>query len=276
MHTAPAAVHHSRSEKSNRSHHETWQTIRMFLNKTTFELGVLGAICGAAATLVIHHPYFQITDVRIEGLDTYAGEIARQSISEVQFSRVMGVPTNNYVLLQVAHIQKLLQARVVLDSVDLTKRFPHTLVVHAAEREVAFVVVAPNGTAYIADDGSVVRWYTKDDSARADQANHVVISVSQDIQTHGLRESILDQSVVQKMNAISSVASTLHRGALSYITLALESQTVSLQFATDVSVTLRLDADIDVQMQKAKLSSTKFPTAKKIDVRFADKVFVTF
>ena len=276
MHTATTAVHHSRSEKSNRSYRDTWRTVRMFLNKTTFELGVLGAICGAAATIAVHHPYFQITDVRIEGLDSYASEIARQTVNEVQFSRLLGVPTNNYVLLRVDSMRKLLQSRVVLDGVELTKRFPHTLVVHAMEREVAFVVAAPNGTAYIADDGSVVRWYGKDDSSQADRKNRVIISVAQNIQTHGLRELVLDQTVVQKLNAIASMASTLHRGALSYITLALESQTVTLQFASDVAVTLRLDADIDVQMQKAKLSSTKFPTAKKIDVRFADKVFVTF
>ncbi len=276
MHTATTAAHHSRSEKSNRSYHDTWRTVRMFLNKTTFELGVLGAICGAAATLVIHHPYFQITDVRIEGLDTYASEIARQTVSEVQFTRLLGVPTNNYVLLQVDSMQKLLQGRVVLDSIELTKRFPHTLVVHAAEREVAFVVVGPNGIAYIADDGSLVRWYGNDDKGRADQTSHTVIKVSQDIQSHGLREIVLEQSIVQKMRMIATSAGGIHRGALSFITLETESQTVTLQFATDVAITLRLDADIDVQMQKAKLSSNKFPTAKKIDVRFADKVFVTF
>ena len=276
MHTATAAVHHSRSEKSNRSYHDTWRIIRMFLNKTTFELGVLGAMCGAAATLVIHHPYFQITDVRIEGLDTYASEIARQTVNEVQFTRLLGVPTNNYVLLQVDSMQKLLQARVVLDSVELTKRFPHTLVVHAAEREIAFVVVGPNGIAYIANDGSLVRWYGSDDKSRADQTSHTVIKVSQDIQSHGLRETVLEQGIVQKMSSIAESSGGIHRGALSFITLETESQTATLQFATDVAITLRLDADIDVQMQKAKLSSNKFPTAKKIDVRFADKVFVTF
>lgn len=276
MHTATAAVHHSRSEKSNRNHQDTWRTIRMFLNKTTFELGILGAICGAAITIVVHHPYFQITDVHIEGLDSYAGEIAKRSVGEVQSASLYGVPANNYVLLQVNQIKKLLQARVVLDSVELTKRFPHTLIVHAAEREVAFLVVGPNGTAYIADDGTLVRWYNKEQVSEVDGTSFVTIKIPQNIQNHDLRDVVLEKDIVQRMGVVASGAAALHRGALQFITIEPESQTVTLQFATDVAVTMRLDADIDVQMQKAKLSSVKFPTAKKIDVRFADKVFVTF
>ncbi len=274
MHTAPAAVHHSRNEKSFGPSREMWQTIRMFLNKTTFELGILGIICGAAVVIIVQHPYFQITDIRIEGLDTYASEIARTSIDEVRSSSLYGLPRNNYVLLQVGTIEKLLQSRTVLDSVELVKRFPHTLVVRAAEREVAFVVVSPNGVAYIADDGTLVRWYQSDE--QTDFGRYTVIKVAEKIQNHGLRESILDRETVARMNVIAGHASSLHRGSLGHISIEPESETVTLQFVGGVAVVLRLDADIEVQMQKARLSSVKFPAAKKIDVRFADKVFVTF
>lgn len=274
MHTASIAVHHSRNEKLNRSSHDFVRTIRLFLNKTTFELGILGIICGAVLTIVIHHPYFQITDIKIEGLDTYAAEIAKRTISHVQHDSFYGIPANNYVFLQVAQIEKLLQERIALDNVELTKRFPHTLVVRAVEREVAFLVVGTNGTAYIADDGSLVRWYDKNQNV--DPANFVALTLSGDVQSKGLREQVLDQSVVQRLNIIANASSGLHRGALASVDLESESDTVGLRFATDLTVSLRLDADIDIQMQKAKLSSAKFPTAKKIDVRFADKVFVTF
>lgn len=276
MHTATTAVHHSRSEKSSRNHQDIWRTIRMFLNKTTFELGILGAICGAAITIIIRHPYFQITDVRIEGLDTYAGEIAKRSVSEIQNDSLYGVPSNNYVLLQVGKLEKLLQGRVALDSIELTKRFPHTLIVHAVEREVAFLVLGSNGTAYIADDGTLVRWYDKQQDREIDRTNFVVLKISGDVQSRGLRDRVLDQSVVERMNIIADSARGLHRGTLESIIIESESETVTLQFSTNLAVTMRLDADIDVQMQKTKLSSVKFPTAKKIDVRFADKVFVTF
>ena len=276
MHTATTAAHHSRSEKSNRNYQDTWRTIRMFLNKTTFELGILGAICGAAITIVIRHPYFQITDIRIEGLDTYAGEITKRTVNEVQNSSLYGVPSNNYVLLQVSKLEKLLQGRVALDSIELTKRFPHTLIVHAVEREVAFLVIGSNGTAYIADDGTLVRWYDKQQDSEIDLTNFVVIKISGDVQSRGLRDKVLDQSVVQRMSIIADGARGLHRGVLESISLESESETATLQFSSNLAVTMRLDADIDVQMQKTKLSSDKFPTAKKIDVRFADKVFVTF
>lgn len=274
MHTAPAAVHHSRNEKSFGPSRETWQTIRMFLNKTTFELGILGIICGTAVVIIVRHPYFQITDIRIEGLDTYASEIARASIDEVRSSSLYGLPRNNYVLLQVGAIEKLLQSRTVLDSVELVKRFPHTLVVRAAEREVAFVVVSPNGVAYIADDGTLVRWYAPNE--QVDTARFITIKVAENIENHGLRESVLDRETVTRLNVISNHASSLHRGSLGYVSLEAESETATLEFVGGVAVVLRMDADIDVQMQKARLSSVKFPAAKKIDVRFADKVFVTF
>lgn len=275
MHSAPPAARHSRSEKSDASQRRTWVTIRMFLNKTTLEIGVLGLLIGTIATIFVRHPYFQITDIRIDGLDTYAGAVAKHAVDEAQNDVLLGAPANNYVLLQVGSLQKALQGRIALDSLQITKRFPHTLIVHAAERPAAFLVEAKNGTAYVAADGTLVRWY--DSGERADtQTNYTTIHLNADMQNHALYGQVIEAGIMRTLSAITSSSALIHRGAIRFISLDTETKTASMEFDAGLAITLRLDANIDVQLQKAQLSSGKYPNAKRIDVRFADKVFISF
>lgn len=278
MHTSAPAARYPRSEKSER--HFTgpsWSTIRMFLNKTTLELGVLGLLCGGAATLLVQHPYFQITDVKIEGLDSHAYAIAQKSVTEIQASSRAGVPANNYVLLQVSGLKKLLQDRIALDSLRVTKRFPHTLIVSAAERQTVFIVHAKNGVAYVASDGSLVRWYDGYTYAaeQSPQTNFIKVITSAEIQSHKLLESVIAAETVKILTTIAHKAPTQLLGNIASMELT-DAETLRVQFARGASLLLRMDGDIDIQIQKGELSAKKYPAAGQIDVRFADKVFISF
>ena len=277
MHTAAPAARHPRNEKSER--HFTgpsWSTIRMFLNKTTLELGVLGLLCGGAATLLIQHPYFQITDVKIEGLDSHAYAIAKKGVSEIQAAPRAGVPANNYVLLQVGGLKKLLQDRIALDSLQITKRFPHTLVVSAAERQTVFIVHAKNGVAYVAADGSLVRWYEAGTyMADGQQSNFVKVISNSEIQSHKLLETVISDQTVHILTTVVQKAPKALLGDIVSVEL-VDAETLRVLFARGASIQLRMDADIDIQIQKAELSAKKYPAARHIDVRFADKVFISF
>jgi len=248
----------------------------MFLNKTTLELGVLGLLCGGAATLLIQHPYFQITDVKIEGLDSHTFAVAQKSVAEIQASSRAGVPANNYVLLQVSALKNLLQDRIALDSLHITKRFPHTLVVSAAERQTVFIVHAKNGVAYVASDGSLVRWYEPGTyTAEGQQSNFVKVISNSEIQSHKLLETVINDQTIRILTTVVQKALKALLGDIVSVEL-VDAETLRVLFARGASIQLRMDANIDIQIQKAELSAKKYPAARHIDVRFADKVFISF
>lgn len=248
----------------------------LLFNKTTLEVCVLSFLIGSIVVLAIRHPYFQITDIRVDGVDTYAATKVKTAIDNTLRTSFLGTRTDTYLLFQSTTLDKAIRTELAVDAVQIIQRFPHTLIIHASERPIAFKVVAPNGVALIGPDGTLVRWYEPGNVQEVRNMPYPTIEQHDDIGNKTLLATVIDSGTAKTLSTVVTAATHIRGAKLTQINLADETKTASMQFDTGLVITVRLDADIDIQLQKAELSVEKYLNAKRIDARFGDKVFISF
>lgn len=248
----------------------------MFINKTVIELCVLSVLISAIGTFLFTHTYFEIRDVRIEGLDAYASEKAKKIITEELSRKVLKLPANNYLLFNTDRLASELENTIAVESLSIEQKFPHSLIIHATERPVAVQFSAPNGVAYVAPDGKLVRWYEPHE--RIDRNPMIpIVRYGTEISDHKLFAQVIESRIIESVTNSAAAAHKITKNKFSGALLKSGTDdTITLEFNPTPSIVIRINADLTVQLKKAEVSAEKFPNAVKIDVRFADKVFVTF
>lgn len=247
------------------------------MNAWTFvKLIFLLALISAQAALLANHEYFRLTDIRISGLDTYASARARDATHDALSKTILFFPRNTYVSISTSHIQKKIQAQLALDSIQVEKRFPHTIVVEASERQPLMQLIAKNGAADIGDHGDIIRWYPAGTTnERLGQAPR--FEIPEMLQSTELGSVAVAPELFSAVQAGTAAAAKLGSATLvsARDTGAGEAE-LSLMYSNKLEVILRTRANVETQIAKAIVSYKKYPQAKKIDVRFSDKVFVSF
>lgn len=250
--------------------------LRRLFNKTAFELAVLGVVIIGGIHVMGTHAYFQISDVKVSGLDTYASGQAR-SVIDVYLSRSWpGLKGNSYLAVKPNKLGTEIGQRLAIDTINVKKVFPHTLLVEAGEVRMRARVIALNGEAYVSQEGLLVRWYSTTSTAPAIQ-NVPTVIVDKVISSHNILEPVIDKGVIDSVLHIQRAAPTISNSPLRRIHLYDEPfDKVEIEFDRGLVVAAKLSGNMDVQLRKAEVSAAKYLNAKQIDVRFADKVFVQF
>lgn len=250
----------------------TARTFKLLINKTTAELGGLFVVLVGLVSLVSSHSYFSINDIKIDGLDAYAAEKARDVID----AQLNANYSRSYVFVSEKKILAALQQELALDTSTVEKKFPHTLRVRANEVPLRMRFVAPNGQAYVSDTGELVRWYSTTSTPQL-LPNEPIIFVPQEITQRAVLQQVVDQKTLDNVRAIHLQASRISRARLTGILLSdTSTDRAELIFERSAKVITKQSADMTIQLRKAALAAEKYQNAKTIDVRFADKVFVTF
>lgn len=243
---------------------------------TAGKLLILFTLIATQTILLARHTYFRITDIRVVGLDSYASDKVRSVIQDSMDETFFLFPRSTYFSVSRSHLQELLEQRAAFDSLLIEKKFPHKLIVTAAERQPQMQFEAPNGVADIGDRGDIIRWYPKGEiNERA--------GLLPRLETYDqLVDTKLGSIVVDSDVRTTIIASAKSAGALGAHSLVLARDagageaSLILMYSNGLELILRTHASSETQIAKAIVSYKKYPHAKKIDVRFSDKVFVSF
>ncbi len=248
---------------------------RQLISKTSAEIFLLALFIGGITIFSLRHPYYQITDIRIDGVDTYAREHVEQALREAMNIQTFGVNSKNYLLFRPQELEKRIRASLVVDALSIEQRFPHTVVIHCTEREMALRVVADDGSAMIASDGQLVRWYATT-TRESDIPNRPAIKISGSILSHKLGDSVLSTERASLLEQTFKIFENIQGHHIIDIIYDTQSESGSIELDSGLVMVIRQDAHIETQFEKARLGLIKYPLAKKIDVRFGDKIFVSF
>ena len=241
----------------------------MKLKKTWFELCALVALISCNMYVLLTHTYFKITDVRIQGLDAESSTLARSIVNEY-------VQTHRYPVLREINLAKELQKKLALDQLIIIKKFPHTLEITASEIPIRARIYTANGIASVSQLGEVVRWNaTTSTENYIDLIPKIKINITPD--DHELGMNILDSQILKKILLMHERAAHMNSSRIRYISVMDNPfDRVELKFENELTLIAKLSGDAEPQLQKAFIAIQKYPKAREIDVRYTDKVFVSF
>lgn len=117
-------------------------------NKNKFKLFLLVSTSLALFILCFFHPYFSVRTLSVEGLERTDEKKVIISLEQLlQGKHFLIFPTNNYFSLNVNNIYTQLQSQYSFQSIQLEKKFPHSLTVKVVEKPPALIY--DNGKEYI-------------------------------------------------------------------------------------------------------------------------------
>lgn len=121
-------------------------------------LGLIGALCAlGAAGLFLFHPAFRVDVIGVAGATRTDYAELHKTARQVLDTKILWViPGSNYFLLNKEEIEEIMQNRFKLQSVKVTKIFPHTIKIEIIERGPQLITVQGGVMTAIDPDGAEV------------------------------------------------------------------------------------------------------------------------
>ncbi len=257
----------------------------------------VGAIAVAGWTwFVAFSPTFRVTDIRINGADRIpVWEIHDAVTDALKQRRWLLFPQTSLILASESSITSTLNDRFVLESLTITKKPPHTLVIDLKERVSAVLLQLPDGSQGLLDlQGSVTRVYKPEEALDVlpkqgptldEQQGHsrpqypVLFDDKGD--TLALRQQAVRPETVQAVINLPKLFDARFNRAPYVAQLHVDgmtSQTLRVVTSEGWAIYLDVTGDLAAQLENAQtILKTKVGPDRKnldyIDVRFGDKIF---
>lgn len=247
---------------------------KLIRQKYFWELIILFLLIGGSGELLLCHNFFKVHDVQIIGLDGRATDLARTTINTYLNSGWGGWRHNNYYLLDTQVLTNNLTRTIATDEISVTKIFPHTLRAQITELPIRAAVEFDNTIALVSADGEVVRLATTSTA----QARLVPwIYCGGFASSTAVRAQIISSERLQIAQQIFSLAAQINSPQVALIFLPNNDlERAELRLQSGKRVIFKPTADLNAQIKKAGAAAAKYPLAKSIDVRFADRAYVSF
>ncbi|MDO8499510.1 MAG: FtsQ-type POTRA domain-containing protein [bacterium] len=125
-------------------------------NRLQLTLIILVALAITWIGFLIYTPYFKITKVTYLGLNLIKKEEIAARVTEVMRGSII-VPKDNYFVVRVSAISKIIQENFSLKSIKVTKQFPSSLVIDLEEKNSA--IIYDNGLGYwlLDREGTIIK-----------------------------------------------------------------------------------------------------------------------
>ena len=223
---------------------------------------------------------FQIREVVIAGQQRLQEWEVRDVVDDtLDRRRWLIFPMRSVFMLSEETLKQALDDKLVLESVDIQRRPPRTLIVNIKERVSSILVMMSDGAHAMLDlDGTVIRLYRPDETIPATDAKILLIDGQGPL---SLRDAPVDAAVVNAVIAAPSALAHAFNGALTLVEVHLQqvaSHTLRLVTSEGWGIYLDAKQPLDSQLANAELIlRTKVGDDRKrldyIDVRFQEKVF---
>lgn len=128
---------------------------------------IVGLIAiGGWTWFVAFSPTFRVTDIQVRGTDRIPSWEVQDAVSELlKERRWLLLPKTSLLVLSEENITEALNERFVLESLSVTKRPPHTLLIDLRERVSAVLLQLPDGSQGLIDlEGAVTRLYKAEEA----------------------------------------------------------------------------------------------------------------
>ncbi len=252
--------------------------IRGLLKRGSLEFIIFILLSLGMLRICAVHSYFQLSDKKISGSDTETTVRIQHVLSDYLEGTTFGLRHSSFMFFKSSIVEAEIKKQVAIDSITIQKKFPHTLIISATEIPIAARVIAENGQALVSADGQVVRWYdTTSTLAAFIERPAIILGRPLAASEHELLARVVEKRTVDLATRFERTAGSMVHDDLSAIALKPDDpQLLELHFVRGLVVLMTQDADYDVQFQKVQAASTKLVNPKRIDVRFGDKVFVSY
>lgn len=257
--------------------------------------GTALAAFGGWIWFVAFSPNFRITEIKINGSQNLAEWEIRDTVNEaLKHKRWLVLPQTSLLIVPEATVAAALNARYVLESLNVTKVPPHTLVIDLKERVSNVLMLLTDGSqALIGLDGMVTRLYETGGGLEVpkigpnmespQKIKPAAYSLLYDdrVETLKLRDTAVSPEVVRAVIDMHSAFSSVFGNAPTLGQTHLDgSQVQTLRVVTSEGWAIYLNAadDLRAQLNHAQtILKTKIGGDRKnleyIDVRFDDKIF---
>lgn len=267
---------------------------RRWRSRLLFTIGFLAV--GGWVWFIAFSPAFRVTDIQVNGTDRIPSWEIQDAVMETLGERRWLVfPKASILIVSEENLVASLQERFVLESLTITKKPPHTLVIDLSERISAVLVQLPDGSQAMIDlQGTVTRLYkaeealdvvprlgpTIDEQLGRARAQYPVLFDDKN-ETLELREQAVRPQTVQAVIDLPKLFDARF-GRAPYLseTRIDGAGAQTLRAVTSEGWAIYLDAsgDIGEQLNNAQtILKTKVGSDRKnldyIDVRFGDKIF---
>lgn len=125
--------------------------------KQKLELFILILLGIATVGFLLYHPYFQVQNVNVDGLKRISQSDFMDAVhGATQYSSYLVLPNTSYLIIDPDELEEVLKAKFALASIEVEKKFPHSLNIHV-EEEIS-TIIYDNGKeyCYLGLDGAIV------------------------------------------------------------------------------------------------------------------------
>jgi len=252
---------------------------------------------GGWTWFVAFSPAFRITDIRISGEQNLAEWDIRDTVNEtLSRRRWFLLPQTSLLVVPESAVVSALNERYVLESLEVTKVPPHTLVIALKERVSAVLMQMPDGSqALIGLDGTVTRLFapaealdvvpklgpSKGETAESAKPPAYAVLYDDRPETLKLRDAAVRPETVKAAIDMPKAFAAVFGNAPTLNQIHLDgTQAQTLRVVTSEGWAIYLNATDDLKGQledaqtilKTKIGGDRH-NLEYIDVRFGEKVF---
>jgi len=197
--------------------------------------------------MFVYHPFFRISKIQVNGVETITPQEIEQTIyGAMDYHKWFLFPASSFFFVDASEVESILNQRFPLNTVAITKQFPHTLTVLLQER--LSTILYDNGDAYhfIGLTGKVVEpvrkvtdaeWWIDTEIVTSTNERGEEVSEKKEIARHhrpdmnGLQKDVGEFPLIVDTNAIERGTVALNTDVIKedYISQVLEWYEVLLQ-----------------------------------------------
>ncbi|MBD3311739.1 MAG: hypothetical protein GF349_04605 [Candidatus Magasanikbacteria bacterium] len=109
------------------------------------------------AAIFLYHPYFQISDISVDGIKRIDKLEFREAVKgAMDYKRYFILPAKAYVMTDTTELKNLLKSKYALSDINVEKKFPHYLKITVEEQLSTIIYDNGDRYSYLGKDGTIV------------------------------------------------------------------------------------------------------------------------
>lgn len=222
-------------------------------------------------------PLFALREVKIEGVSRIPeAELANFAWQQSQGRHTLIFRQDNLLFFQEEELSVTLSENFSFDSLRVYKRWPHTLVISAGERSLAFVWRDKNGQSFSDSSGCLVREAVL---TEVELANYAILEAGGDLDYLDNKDCLkIDESYLQALFTLYGKTKTYPELKIDRFLMEGAFNTLKADLASGPNILFNVKDDLDKQINKLVIikqeqSREEFDALEYIDLRYGDRAY---
>lgn len=234
-------------------------------------------IFSALLYLFCFSPLFSLRQVKIEGVSRIPeAELADFAWQQSQGRRALIFKQSNLLFFQEETLTAALSENFSFDSLRVYKRWPHTLVISAGERNLAFIWRDKSGQSFSDSRGCLVPEASLNEG---DMANYAILEASTDLDYLDDKDCLeIDEAYLRALFALYEKMRSYPELKVNRFLLEGAFNTLKADLASGPNILFNVKEDLDKQLNKLVIikqeqEPEQFNALEYIDLRYGDRAY---